>query len=86
MFQEGASPRSPGSPGVPLPLFDCMFCVGFHEHLVLQTIKERQISTKYGYLLPGQKKLAEDEEEDLARLDYCFMIGIMKAQRHATLL
>jgi hypothetical protein len=25
----------------PLPLFDCIFCVGIHEHLVTQTVKEK---------------------------------------------
>ena len=39
--------QSPSSP-VPLPLFDCIYCVGIHEHLVLQTCKERSITCKYG--------------------------------------
>ena len=25
----------------PLPLFDCLYCAGIHEHLVLQTNKEK---------------------------------------------
>ena len=34
--KRAAEVQSPTSP-VPLPLFDCLYCVGIHEHLVLQT-------------------------------------------------
>ena len=42
-----AEVQSPSSP-VPIPLFDCIYCVGIHEHLVLQTRKERTLTSKYG--------------------------------------
>jgi hypothetical protein len=32
----------------PLPLFDCLYCIGIHEHLALQTLKEKTISKIYG--------------------------------------
>ena len=32
----------------PQPLFDCLFCVGIHEHLVLQTVKEKNLKFIYG--------------------------------------
>ena len=32
----------------PLPLFDCHYCAGLHEHLVLQTCKEKQLHKLYG--------------------------------------
>lgn len=37
-----------GNSPEPLPLFDCIFCVGIHEHLVTQTVKEKQLKTRYG--------------------------------------
>ncbi len=42
MFEDGdfIKQDSPNSP-VPLPLFDCIFCAGLHEHLALQTVKEK---------------------------------------------
>ena len=45
--KRAAEVQSPSSP-VPLPLFDCIYCVGIHEHLVLQTSKERSLTRKYG--------------------------------------
>ena len=44
---QAAGRRSPDSPE-PLPLFDCIFCVGIHEHLVTQTVKEKNLKNNYG--------------------------------------
>jgi hypothetical protein len=33
--------KNGGNSPEPLPLFDCIFCVGIHEHLVTQTVKEK---------------------------------------------
>lgn len=40
----------------PLPLFDCLYCIGIHEHLALQTLKEKQLTIKYG----GEPNLKQD--------------------------
>ena len=48
----------------PLPLFDCIFCVGIHEHLVTQTVKERSLRDQYGGAKRKQNLNATVVEED----------------------
>ena len=68
----------------PQPLFDCLFCVGIHEHLVLQTQKEKQLKNRYG----EQEKKAETEveaEEDYKEIERAFSINmLMYRQTEAT--
>ena len=80
---------------MPLPLFDCLYCVGIHEHLVLQTSKERSLTGKYGCVRRAagdQDKLphnaledfAEDSEgadfyEKMEKLDQLFVVNLMAA-------
>lgn len=47
----------------PLPLFDCLYCAGIHEHLVLQTVKEKQLCYKYGRTFNPDEKEPECYEE-----------------------
>ena len=54
--------QSPSSP-VPLPLFECLYCVGIHEHLALQTSKERSLTTKYGRQGANSKETAQDQNK-----------------------
>ena len=55
--------QSPNSP-VPLPLFECLYCVGIHEHLALQTSKEKSLTVKYGSLGANLKEQAKDEDAE----------------------
>ena len=52
----------------PQPLFDCLFCVGIHEHLVLQTVKEKQLRFKAGEHEKVETEVeAEEDYQDIAR-------------------
>lgn len=54
--------QSPNSP-VPLPLFECLYCVGIHEHLALQTSKEKSLTVKYGSLGANLKEQAKKSNQ-----------------------
>lgn len=93
--KRAAEVQSPSSP-VPIPLFDCIYCVGIHEHLVLQTRKERTLTSKYGCARrePGeQDKLAHngmddyevdsegaDFYEQMETLDQLFVVNLMATE------
>lgn len=92
--KRAAEVQSPSSP-VPVPLFDCIYCVGIHEHLVLQTRKERSLTSKYGCTrrqAGDRDKLThnamddfdEDSEgadfyEKMGTLDQLFVVNLMAA-------
>ena len=62
-----------------VPLFDCMYCVGIHEHLALQTIKERKLTQMYGDVMPTPGKEAFDDGKLQEKTENAFMVQIMAA-------
>ena len=84
--------QSPSSP-VPLPLFDCIYCVGIHEHLVLQTCKEKSLTQQYGCVRGSEaeqdKRMhgmirddglgsdAADFYQKMEKLDQLFVVNLM---------
>ena len=66
----------------PLPLFDCIFCVGIHEHLVTQTVKEKQLKIKYSESKKpkdlNQTVIEEDDfYQEIEMLHKLFVVNLM---------
>lgn len=76
----------------PLPLFDCLYCIGIHEHLALQTLKEKQLNKVYGTEPSIQKLTTENKDqtyfefneefnENVRHLERMLTINIMEYER-----
>ena len=65
----------------PLPIFDCVYCAGLHEHLVLQTTKQKQLKIKYGQERTfNENKKEEDrkEEDNYLEFDRILLANMLK--------